>query len=193
MVSFQFLSAQGIYRLTVVVLIAVWCLTLISFFGHHAYLELATHFRLQYAFLSAACILLLINSQSWKLLPFAVVCALLNSTYVLPYYSRDFSPVGYTAGTRLRVMQANVLGSNRNYAALLRSVAAAHPDVVVLQELTDEWAQQIKVLDSEYPHSKVVPKVGGSGMAILSRYPLDDVQVLAFDPSTHLALSRSVR
>jgi endonuclease/exonuclease/phosphatase (EEP) superfamily protein YafD len=188
MSPYQFVSAATIYKLTVVALLTVSALTLISFFGHHAYLELATHFRLQYAFLSAGCILLLINFQSWKLLPLAVVCALLNLTYVLPYYSRDFAPVGYSAATRLRLMQANVLGSNRNYTALLGSVAATHPDIVVLQELTEDWAQQIKVLESDFPYRKTVPRPGGSGMAILSRYALDDVQVLALDQSTHLAL-----
>ena len=188
MSSFPFVTSQLIYKLTIGTLIVVSLLTLIGFFGHHAYLELATHFRLQYVFLSAACILLLINSHSWRVLPLAVVCAALNSLYILPYYSRDFLPVSYAAGTHLRLMEANVLGSNRNYAALLGSITAAHPDIVVLQELTDEWWNQIQSLHSVYPFSKAVPRSGGSGMAILSRFPLDSVEVLSFDESTHLAL-----
>jgi len=183
-----FLSSQLIYRLTVVALITVSALTLISLVGHHAYLELATHFRLQYALVSTCCILLLINVQSWKLLPVAVCCAFLNSLFILPYYSRDFKPVSYSDATHLRLMQANVQGSNRNYSALINSITAAHPDIVVLQEVTDEWWNQIKVLNSDYPFSKAVPKPGGSGMAILSRYPLANVDVLSLDQSTHLAL-----
>lgn len=188
MSPYQFVSAQTVYKFTIVSLLTVSALTLISFFSHHAYLELATHFRLQYAVVAALCILSLINFQSWKMLPLAVVCALLNSTYVLPYYSKDFLPVGYSEATRLRLMQANVLGSNRNYAALLGSVAAARPDILVLQEFTDEWARQTSVLAADYQYSKAVPKPGGSGMAIFSRYPLEDVQVLSLDASTHLAL-----
>ena len=127
MLSFPFVSTQSIHKLTVVALITVWTFTLISLFGHHAYLELTTHFRLQYAFVSTACILLLISFHSWKILPFAVCCALLNSIYILPYYSRDISPVSYSAATHLRLMHANVLGSNKNYSALLGAITAAHP------------------------------------------------------------------
>ena len=59
---------------------------------------------------------------------------------------------------------------------------------MVLQELTDEWWNQIKALTSDYRYSKAVPRPGGSGLAILSRYPLEDVEVLSLDASTHLAL-----
>lgn len=187
-VAFPFLTSQFVYKLTVVALMAVSTLTSISLFGRHVYLELATHFRLQYAFVSVGCILILISFHSWKLLPFAVSCALLNSLYILPYYSREFSGVSYTAATRLRLMQTNVLGSSKNYSALLGSITAAHPDLIVLQELTDEWWNQIGPLTADYRYSKAVPRPGGSGMAILSRYPLEAVEVLSMDPSTHLAL-----
>jgi len=190
---FPFVTSHLIYKLTVVTLIAVATLTLVSLFGHHLYLELATHFRLQYALLSVTCILLLINAHSWKLLPVAVCCALLNSMYILPYYSQEISPVSYAAATRLRLMQANVLGSNQKYAALIGTIKAAHPDIVVLQELTDEWWNQIQALTSEYPFSKAAPRPGGSGMGILSRYPLEKVDVLALDSSTHLALLATVK
>jgi endonuclease/exonuclease/phosphatase (EEP) superfamily protein YafD len=190
--SFQFISTHSIYKLTVITLIAVWAVTLISLFGHHAYLELATHFRLQCVLTSAACLLLLIHFHSWKLLPFAVCCAFLNSLSILPYYSRDFSPVGYSVATNLRLMQINVLGSNEKYATLIGSISAAHPDIVVLQELTDEWWNQVKVLNSEYPYSRAVPRPGGSGMAILSRFPLVAVEELSLDSSTHLALLAKV-
>ena len=192
MLSFPFVSSQLIYRLTAITLITVLTLTLISLFGHHVYLELATHFRLQYALLSVACILLFIGFHSWKLLPFAVCCALLNSMYILSYYSRDISPVSYSAAAHLRLMQINVLGSNRNYSTLIGAVGAAHPDIVVLQELTDEWWSQLKVLKSDYPYSKAVPRPGGSGMAIMSRFPLNQVDELSLDTSSHLSLLAKV-
>jgi endonuclease/exonuclease/phosphatase (EEP) superfamily protein YafD len=188
MLTSLFPSYQFVYKLTVGTLIAVWACSLISLFGHHAYLELATHFRFQYALLSLICIISFLALRSWKLLPLAICCALLNSLYILPYYSREISPVSYSAGTHLRLMQANVLGSNGKYSALIGAITAAHPDIVVLQEVTDEWWHQIEALNTGYQYSKAVPRPGGSGMAILSHFPIVDVQVLSLDTSTHLAL-----
>ena len=173
-------------------LFAVLILTLISLFGHYAYLELATHFRLQYALASLACIILLIVFHSWKLLPFAVALAIFNLSYILPYYFAAPRHDSQSSTVHLRLIQANVLGSNKNYAALIEAVNEAHPDIIVLQEFTDKWLEHTRGFVSEYPYYKTVPKPGGSGMALFSRYSLEDVAVLNLDASTHLALLAKV-
>jgi len=188
----QFVSTQLVFKLTLAVLIVVAILSLISFFGHHVFLELATHFRLQYVLVSTVCIFLFIALRSWKLLPLAVCCALLNLAYVLPYYFAAPQREKYSSATQLRLMQVNVLGSNRKYLKLLETVREADPDLIVLQELTEAWWKQIQVLEADYPYHKAVPKPGGSGMAVLSRYPLEDVEILTLDSSTHIALRASV-
>jgi len=188
MFATQLLSSNIVYRVVLVAVIVVAVLTLASLFGHHVYLELATHFRLQYTLLSVAAILLLINFQSWKLLPVAVCCALLNSLYILPYYSRDVVPGSAQQDTRLRLMQANLLGSNTNYDAIRGSIASALPDILVLQELTEGCWNQLADLKTEFPYVKAAPRPGGSGMALLSRFPLEAAEVLAMDQSTHIAL-----
>src|SRR5436190_24034553 len=115
----QIFSAPLIYKVTVIVLIVVSTATVVSLFGRHPYLELTTHFRLQYALLSAICLLLLINAESWRLLPLALCCFVLNSFYILPYYSRDIVPANFKEASQLRLMQANLQGGNQNYAAIL--------------------------------------------------------------------------
>jgi endonuclease/exonuclease/phosphatase (EEP) superfamily protein YafD len=60
--------------------------------------------------------------------------------------------------------------------------------MAVLQEFTEEWQKHLNILDAQYPHSTVVPRPGGSGMAVFSRYPLEHAEVLTLDASTHPAL-----
>jgi endonuclease/exonuclease/phosphatase (EEP) superfamily protein YafD len=187
MFASQLLSSSSVYRVAVVVVMIVSVLTLASLFGHHVYLELATHFRLQYALLSVCAILLLINFQSWKLLALAACCALLNSLFILPYYSRDVA-IAFKETTQLRLMQANLQGSNKNYDAIRASIASAQADVLVLQELTEGCWNQLEDLKTEFPYLKAAPRPGGSGMALLSRFPLEAAEVLAMDQSTHIAL-----
>lgn len=191
MLLFQFVSSQPVYTLALMALIIVSLLTLMSLFGHHAYLELATHFRLQYALVSSVCIILFIISHSWKLLPLAVCCALLNLAYILSYYFVASHRVNSSAA-HLRLMLANVLGSNKNHAALIEAVKEANPDIIVLQEFTEDWWSHTQVLNSDYPYYKAVPKPKGSSMALFSRYPLEEVEVLTLDASTYLALSARV-
>jgi endonuclease/exonuclease/phosphatase (EEP) superfamily protein YafD len=89
-------------------------------------------------------------------------------------------------------MQANVLGSNKKYSAFAKAVSEAQPDIITVQELTEEWRNQIQDLHSEYPYQKTVPRPGGAGMALLSRYPFEDVEALTLDASTHLAILANV-
>src|SRR6185295_14847102 len=151
---FELVSPQSIYKLVAALLIVVCVLTFISFFGHHVYLELATHFRLQYAVASLACVVLLATFYSWKLLPFAFAALVCNLIYILPYYSAASGNQDTSPAIHLRLLQANVLGSNKNYAALEQTVLEAHADIVVLQELTDEWQNETEDMVSQYPFHK---------------------------------------
>jgi endonuclease/exonuclease/phosphatase (EEP) superfamily protein YafD len=189
MSPFELVSPQLIHQLTVALLIALLILNLISLLGRHVYLELATHFRLQYALASLACILLFTVFHSWWLLPLALAVALFNLSYILHYYFAPPRTQEALASTvDLRLMQANLLWSNGNYAALREAVHEAHPDILVLQELTEEWLDQTQGFVASYPYYKTVPRPAGAGMALFSRYPLEAAAVLTLDASTHTAL-----
>ncbi len=182
------ISTQLIHKLLVVLLIILWLLTLISLFGHHVYLELATHFRLQYALAASVCIVLLIVFHSWRLLPFALCCAIFNWVYVLPYYSAPPRNDAKSTTAPLRLMLVNVEWANRNYVALTEAVGEAHADMIVLQEFTPAWRDHLQDLSAEYPYYEPIPRPEGAGMALFSRYPLTGVEVLTLDSSTHVAV-----
>ncbi len=191
---------RSFHRFTFKVTRAAACtvavLSLASFLGRLPVFELATHFRLQYALCSSVCVLFFIRPVAWKFLLLALCCAAINWSYVLPYYL-EAKPHALETGagqsTRLVVMFANVEGSNKNYAALLASVKEAQPDVVALAEVTDAWWEEIQSLKQEYPDVEAIPKQGGSGLALFSRYPLEDAQVFNVDASTHPLIFARVR
>lgn len=183
-----FVTTQRIYLLVAGVTLAVSAFTLASLFGRHQYLELATHFRLQYALGASVCVVLLAAFHSWRLAPLALCCAVLNWAYVLPYYFKGPNDARGPEARRLRLLHANVLGGNRDYAALNSLVEAERPDILVLQEYTEAWEANVRGLRERYPYWKSAPRPGGSGMALFSRYPLEAAEVLALDDSTHLAI-----
>ncbi len=181
-------SYQLIYKLVVVVLLSNLLLTLLSLLGHHFFLELTTHFRLQYLLVSLVCIGVLVAFNSWKLLAIALGCFILNLAYILPYYFTKPHREVQASALHLRLMQVNLLHTNQNFEALIEAINEANADVVVLQELTAEWRDQTRVLSNQYPFNESAPRPGGSGMALISRYPLEEAQILSLDASTYLAV-----
>lgn len=170
----------------------IFALTLLSFFGRYPFLELTTHFRFQYLWLAIIFVVLLCVFRSWSFVTLSVLTIVINGFYVLPYFY-SANPVSQNAPNKsLKVMLANVEHKNKNYERLLESVKSANPDIVVLQEITETWWENVKVLENDYQYFKTVPRQGGSGMAIFSRYQLENSEVLQLDESTHLALLNKI-
>ena len=184
--------SQPIYKFALTSLILLVILTLASQFGSYAYLELTTHFRLQYFLGALVCALLLTPSQSWKFVVIAVLCALLNAASIWPYYKKPESSPPPSAN-KLRLFHANVFEKSRDYEAVLERVKEADADVVVLQELTEEWSKQTETLKISYAYTEVAPRPSGAGMGVFSRYPLEDVHVLTLDSTAHIAILARVR
>jgi len=181
------LVLELIHKLTVGMIFVVLVLTLVSFAGNHLYLELATHFRLQYLLASVVCVGVLFAFQSWRPLPIAIACAILNLVPILPYYSTP----AHSASTDLinfKLLQANAFEQNRNYAEFLAEAKRLNPDVVVLQELTEEWETNTASLNQNYPFAVIEARPSGAGMAVFSRHPLVTKELLALDGSNHVSL-----
>jgi endonuclease/exonuclease/phosphatase (EEP) superfamily protein YafD len=47
------------------------------------------------------------------------------------------------------------------------------PDVIVVQEIDDDWAYALQALGATHPFSHVMPREEGSGIALYSRFPLE--------------------
>lgn len=180
-------AARGVARVCVW---AVAVLSLASLLGRHPFFELTTHFRLQYALASTASAAALAYVRAWRSLALAVCCAAVSWGYVLPFYSHGGADMAVVSDgvrdTRLVLMFANVEGNNTEYEALLGSVGEVRPDVLALAEVTPAWWARVRdALAREYPYVEALPKQGGSGLAIFSRFPLEGAEAFDVDASTH--------
>ncbi len=179
--------ADIIYKVALTTLILLVILTLANQFGTLAFLELTTHIRLQYFLGAVICAVLLTPSQSWKFVLIAFFCALINGASLWPYYKKVGHPSSVSAN-RLRLFHANVFEKSSDYQVVLDKVKEADVDIVVLQEVTEEWSNKVKTLKSSYPYAEFAPRPAGAGMAVLSRYPFENFQILTFDATPHIAI-----
>jgi len=80
----------------------------------------------------------------------------------------------------LRVVTANAWFANSDHAALIAWLSRSDADIIALQEITPQWALALEPLARTYPYRKVIPREDPYGIALLSRWPIDDVQPVDF-------------
>lgn len=125
-------------------------------------------------------------------LPLAALFALLSGKRVLwipalgaltvffvlwgPLFFPAYTPV--PEGPRLRVLTYNVLGRAGDYQAALDTILAEDADLLLLQEITPEIAAVFSVqLVDAYPFQVMQPASQARGLAVLSRFPLELLDV----------------
>lgn len=80
-------------------------------------------------------------------------------------------------GPGVTLASVNVLSTNREFSAFKAWLATSNPDVVAVLEVSPEWATVLEGLEA-YPHQKRVPRSDNFGIALISKFPLEDVKVL---------------
>ncbi|MES2643034.1 MAG: endonuclease/exonuclease/phosphatase family protein [Myxococcota bacterium] len=80
-------------------------------------------------------------------------------------------------GATVRLLVANVLDTNRDYASFLALVARENPDLVLAVETNRAWMAALAPLADAFPHHVLEPRENGYGMGFWSRLPLEDAHV----------------
>lgn len=126
-------------------------------------IDLAAHWQILYAPLwLALCLLCAVRSRRWLLLaPFAL----------LPLWSVSARlPHEDGVAPALIVVAANVHVGNRNPVPLVAWLRAQPADVVVISELTPEYAEAlVRQLGDDYPHRVLSPRSSPFGIGIVSQ------------------------
>jgi len=128
----------------------------------------------------------------------ALGCTFYQSWWIFPYTGLAKVQVKKTPASehsRIKIINCNVLMTNRKSGKLLEIIGKNQPDVIVLLETDRWWEQQMSPLDVEYPHSLKCPLDNLYGMHVYSRLPLFEakVQYLVAEgiPSMHFRVELS--
>lgn len=144
-----------------------------GFSGTIAWLvDLMSHWQWLYlAGLFPACLILMFENPRWGLALLAAPLPWMTAAEQVPISALE-------AGARvLNVASANVHINNTDAAPLTRWLSAASPDVVVLHEVSPAFAKQLQAY-ANYPFKQLAPANDPFGLAILSRFPLTNVETV---------------
>jgi len=145
--------------------------------------ELFAHFRWQ---VGAAALALLLASlvlrRPWMMVVAGVTVALQwLPGALMSGRASAHEPAALTCGDdQLRVVTANAWFANTDHAALVAWLSRSDADIIALQEITPQWALALEALARTYPYREVMPRNDPYGIALLSRWPIDDAQLVAF-------------
>jgi endonuclease/exonuclease/phosphatase (EEP) superfamily protein YafD len=140
--------------------------------------ELACHFPVQYALVAGIGTAAAALGKHWAWAGVGLAVALLNGWTALP--AGASSPVTDARGPELRLVFANVLGSNRDAAPLLALARETRADLVLIVELRAGFAAALDTGLPDLPHRLEVPRGDNFGVGVWSRFPLAGVEVARF-------------
>ncbi len=188
MIDFLVARLTGLVAVGAALLILVNLATFAA--GNLFVAELLTHFRLHYLLAALAAILVLgLAGQRLWLVPLTIV-ALANGFLLWPY----FAPADQSApaGADLRLLQANILTSNRDFQGFLDLIRSERPDVIVVQETDAGWVAALSELKGLYPHQVADARPDNFGMTALSRIDGTRFEILQFTAGDVPAITISI-
>ena len=90
------------------------------------------------------------------------------------------SGIGSSDGSQssIRVLLCNVWSDNKEFDKLRNCIQREEPDIIILQEVTEKWLQSMPELRISHPHYIEYPEVDDFGIALYSRQPLENVEII---------------
>lgn len=144
--------------------------------------------RLQFAgllvLLTGAALLLLPlrRAATWGLLVALVGAVGLQASRIWLYTPLHPTQAGSAEGCepsrRLSVVVVNLQESNRGADAFLDLVRRVNPDVVFVVEVDGRWEEALRPLEEDFPEHHLHPRDDAWGLALYSRLPLVEPEVM---------------
>jgi endonuclease/exonuclease/phosphatase (EEP) superfamily protein YafD len=173
-----------IWGLLEVLSMAVCAATAARFLGSFWWLfELTTHFPVM---LAVTLVLLAIAwsiGRRWKLAATCAAFGLLNGILVFSQGTLLDNQPSIT-GARLRFTSINVLTSNERSDLVLQYLRDTDPDVILLMEVSHRWLEDLKPLETNYPHFVSRSREDNFGIALFSRIPLTNTSIVQLGEAT---------
>ncbi len=145
--------------------------------------EVFAHFRWQVGVAALALLLAsLVLRRPWMMaVAFLTVAMQWLPGALMSSRASAHEPAALTCrDDQLRVVTANAWLANTDHAALVAWLSRSDADIIALQEITPRWVAALEPLVRKYPYREFMPRDDPYGIALLSRWPIGDVQFVDF-------------
>jgi endonuclease/exonuclease/phosphatase (EEP) superfamily protein YafD len=152
------------------------------------FLELFTHFAVQYLVLLVLAAVLCLAFRLWPWAVLALAAAVPNGLAVGPYLPGLTGSPATAVTMPVSLIAMNLLYRRHDTAATRAYLEQRSPDLLILSEITQRWREQLRELEDTYPYVAIRTRENPWGIALYSRYPLREIEDLHLgdDRSSHL-------
>lgn len=156
--------------------------------------ELLVHFKVFYLLAATVSASVFAMRQKWRWFVLASLLAAIHFPGVCVWYlpAPDPPPGGGTQ-TKLSIVTANLMRANQEHGLFLDFIEEADPDVIFIQELNDAWSRSLQALVETYSHYAMKPRPDNFGIAMFSRIPLDEIDIVYYGeasvPAVHARIT----
>lgn len=130
-------------------------------------------FYLQYGVILSLCLLYFLFARKWVMAAVAILPIFFIASFYLP--SENALSYEFEVEKSYTIFHANVLFSNDDYDVVISEIRRVDPDIIVLQETTNNWRNILGAVLLEYKHGKDISDDFFSNMMVRSKVPLDDI------------------
>lgn len=163
--------------------IAVIASTLFSLIGYlgefNRYLELTSHFKVQYLVIGLCSSILFCINRRKRLLITSIICILINTAVIIPWYISP-KPSTIKPEKPLQFILANLNIITQNYSQVIAYIKQEQPDFVALLEVDKVGLEKLTAIHDTFPYSLSQPREDSFGIAIYSKLPLSNASVKFF-------------
>lgn len=144
--------------------------------------ELFAHFRWQVGVAAAIlAVAALVSRRPWLMaIAVAVLLAQGLPTLLPGRTALAHGADAHCTTSPLRIVTVNAWFANTDTAPLVDWLARSDADVIAVQEFTPAWAAAFAPLLQAYPHHVLLARPDPYGIALLSRWPLEDAGAVDF-------------
>lgn len=167
-------NKQSWIKLAAVLIPVLFSIPLVlGFFGAaHPALDSFSHFRMHLAVLMALSALPALFLHLWREGIMAIVLSMTALATILTPPTAPGAEATPTPLAQYKLLQLNLRYDNEQQAEVFRLIGRESPDVIALQEVSDNWRPRLKAIEARYPYTFYCSNrspIGGA--AILSRRP----------------------
>ncbi|NRA67723.1 MAG: endonuclease/exonuclease/phosphatase family protein [Pseudobacteriovorax sp.] len=179
-------------RLWYLALLSILC-SFISLGGSQFwFLDLFSHFQLQYLIIMILASLSMILCRDWKKVLICSLGSLFSIWMLLTHTHAPSSQLDSSTSTSIKMLQFNVNTSNTKYSKLIELIQKENPDLVLLIELNKAWSQNLRPLESIYPYQIQRIRSDNFGIKLYSKKAFVNQSIVSFSdlnlPSIHASI-----
>jgi endonuclease/exonuclease/phosphatase (EEP) superfamily protein YafD len=160
-------------------ILGITLLSSLSLVAWNIFLELLSHFKLQYLIVGLVLFALLLLTRQKRLILISLFCLSLLRVEILPWYI----PLSAKPGNNIefiRILSSNLNTQNKSYSKILSVVREEKPDIAVFIEVSNAWVKQLDSLMDILPYSIKKPNSYNLGIAVYSKQPLTNASINLF-------------